>query len=112
LFREAKGGETVRTEWKKEKCGSLPEEFQRIADDVYMQRRNIHMVERTEENPECGYECECRRISGDVYEALQEELNSPAYIATTKLLEEQSNILAATQLEVEYGVCLQELNME
>ena len=102
----------MKTEWQKEKCASLPEEFQRIAPNVYLQRRNIRKADLTEDGKDGGYECDCRRISLDVYEALQEELYSPAYEATKRLLEDQSVALAESQLAMEYMTCLQELAME
>lgn len=56
----------MKTAWKTERCSTRPEELQRISEDSFIQRRNIHEVEGTEEIPNGGYECECRRISEDV----------------------------------------------
>lgn len=102
----------MKTEWKTEKCASQPEEFQRISEDTFIQRRNIHKAAGTEEFPDGGYECESRRISEDVYDALMETLNTPSHEAVTRLLEEQNVILAETQLNAEYMICLQEIAME
>lgn len=104
----------MKSEWKKEICSSRPEQFQRVADNVYIQRKDIEKVSHkaTDSSPAYeDYECMSRRISDDVYEALVEEMNSLTYDALKKQLDNQDVVLAETAVNAEYCVCLQELSL-
>lgn len=72
----------MKTEWQKELCSVLPQEFEQLNPDCYIQRRNIVKREATEETMgDPGYECDSRFISKDVYEVFMEQLESPAQTA-------------------------------
>lgn len=82
------------TEWTQEICASQPDELQKIADGLYMQRRNIEEVEKTDEdgNTYTQYECESREITVSEYQMLSsiEEIDTTAAIDeyTLELIEE------------------------
>lgn len=67
----------MKSEWHAERSSGKPEQFQQLADDVWIQRRNIRKAADLEDGSDGGYECESRRISTDVYETLIEEMQSP-----------------------------------
>lgn len=57
-------------EWKIERCPNMPEEFERVAPNTYIQRRNIEEEEHEAQDgmPEyTDYVCEYRYISADDY---------------------------------------------
>jgi len=77
----------MKTPWTKEMgTGPYPEQFAQLNADTYIQRRNIEDAPEMEGVEDPGWVCESRMISSDVYEALQEEYNTPTYAA---LLEQQ-----------------------
>lgn len=56
--------------WKEERCPEWPEEFERVAPNTYIQRRNIRedVHESKDGMPEyVDYVCESRYISSDDY---------------------------------------------
>lgn len=60
--------------WREERCATQPDELQLIAQDTYVQRRNIHQVEHgeTEDAPAyTEYVCESREIAVSEYELLK-----------------------------------------
>lgn len=82
-------------QWKEERCSTQPEELELIAPGVYMQRRNIEVVEHeaTEEMAVyTDYVCECREITESEYEMLKsiESINTDKAIEeyTLQLMEE------------------------
>lgn len=61
-------------EWKEERCATQPDELQIIAQDTYIQRRNIHPVEHDETDGVPAYTeyvCESREIGVSEYEMLK-----------------------------------------
>lgn len=69
----------MKTDWTEEQCGRLPEQFEQLNDDTYIQRRNIHRAEPKEiDIGEPGWVCESRMISKDIYDDFMDVLNSPA----------------------------------
>lgn len=78
----------MKTQWTKEQgSGQLPERFEKISADTYIQRRNIEEAPEKEGVTDPGWECESRYISEDVYEALMEEYDSPTYKAVLEQME-------------------------
>ena len=67
----------MKGKWRAERSCGKPEQFQQLADDVWIQRKNIRKAPDLENGLDGGYECESRRISADIYEALIEEAQSP-----------------------------------
>ena len=68
----------MKGEWRIEKSADKPEQFQRLSENVYLQRKGIRKAGNLEDGADGGYECESRRISKDVYEVLIEDMQSPA----------------------------------
>ena len=66
----------MKSEWRKENCGTKPEQFQQLSDNSWIQRKNIRKAPDTLEGTDGGYNCESRYISNDVYEAIIEERDS------------------------------------
>lgn len=61
-------------EWKEERCATQPDELQIIAQDTYIQRRNIRPVEHEETDGVPAYTeyvCESREIGVSEYEMLK-----------------------------------------
>lgn len=61
-------------QWTTERCAAEPAALQLVGPDLYIQRRNIHAVERPaigEEAAYTDYECESREITESEYEMLQ-----------------------------------------
>lgn len=105
------------TEWTAEQCASQPDEFQKLSDYIYIQRRNIREV--TKEDPSMEgesityFECESRKITKEQYDLLMDELSSPAhsqivnnqadsmegmtdiYVTQTELAEAQADVMEA-----------------
>ena len=83
--------------WEEERCAEQPQELQLVADDIYMQRRNIREVQH-EADEVAGMEaytewiCECREITVSEYEMLKsiEEIDTTEAIDayTLALIEE------------------------
>lgn len=74
-----KGGITMPITWKKEYAFGRLEQFQQIAPDIYMQRRNERYIPPSEEGGEGTWEYESRKISKAQYETYMELLNSPSH---------------------------------
>ena len=84
-------------EWVKERCAERPQELQLIANNVYMQRRNIEEVthkadEMAGTDAYTEWVCECREITVSEYEMLKsiEEIDTTEAIDayTLALIEE------------------------
>ena len=99
-------------EWKKELCIEKPETLQEIGSNVYIQRRNIEVYEKEQDDGTkvSGYSCECRILSKAEYASLKEQEESAsdtsASLLTTmeaqadiyeKLMETESNQLTIMQ---------------
>ena len=76
----------MKSEWRVERSSGKPEQFQQLADDVWIQRRNIRKAANLEDGSDGGYECESRRISADVHDALIEEMQSPTMTSMMQAL--------------------------
>ncbi len=91
----------MKTNWQKEMTSEQPLEFEQVNPTTYIQRKNI------EENPnedQGGFICESRFISNDVYEALMEEYDSPAYKAIldqNETMDEANALLMLAQEEIQ-----------
>lgn len=71
----------MKTDWTEEYFSSEPKTFVKLNDSVYLQRRNIRLREKREDESEDidpSYICESRKISKDVYEALMDTLYTPS----------------------------------
>lgn len=70
----------MKTVWSEEQLGYQPSQFEKVNDNTYIQRRNIHRDTLTEDSMESepGWVCEARFISDDIYEDFMEVMNSPA----------------------------------
>lgn len=66
----------MKTKWEEETCSSLPEQFEQLNTDTWIQRKDIH------KEGQDGYKCQVRYISSDVYEKILDSYDSPAYQAT------------------------------
>ena len=86
----------MKSEWRVERSSGKPEQFQQLADDVWIQRRNIRKAADLEDGSDGGYECESRRISTDVYEDLIEEMQSPTM---ESMMQELSGIEAEQAMQ-------------
>jgi hypothetical protein len=82
-------------QWKEERCSVRPEALQLIADDIYIQRRNIEEMnhEATDEQEAyTEYICESREITVSEYQMLQsiEEIDTQKAVDdyTMQLMEE------------------------
>lgn len=71
----------MKTAWSKELCSSKPEQFEKLNAETWIQRKDIQRAPKKDDVPDPGYTCMSRMISNDVYEALQEEYESPVYMA-------------------------------
>lgn len=74
-------------QWKEEHCMHEPEELLRIANGLFLQRRNIEAVEHEatdDQEAYTEYVCECREITESEYEMLQ----SIEAISTDKAIEQ------------------------
>lgn len=95
----------MKTQWTKEQgSGQLPERFEKISADTYIQRRNIEEAPEKEDVTDPGWECESRFISEDVYEALMEEYDSPTYktlIEQMELMDDANAQLMLSQTKIE-----------
>ena len=85
----------MKTKWTQELTHSYPEQFEQLGEDRWIQRKDIK-VHKLSDGTVDGYECQSRKLSQDVYEALQEEYDSPAYVAmedaNAQLLLQQAEI--------------------
>lgn len=70
----------MKTQWTQELTPTYPAQFEQIDSTTYLQRKDVE-VHKLEDGTEDGYTCMSRKISDDVYEALQEEYASPTYQA-------------------------------
>lgn len=87
------------TGWKKEVCGNtMPQELQKVSADTYIQRKDIVLVEGTEETgmPE-HYECLSRFVTVDEYNMLL------AVAETVQFKQEQEIIDDYTMSLIEEG---------
>jgi hypothetical protein len=103
----------MRTDWTEERCGLKPAVFEKLNENVYIQRRNIEELVPTDDNQDqSGYRCESRKISKDVCDSIIDQMTNPAI---ESLLENLQNVeigQAEVVANTEYLAALQELNME
>lgn len=72
----------MKTPWTTEMgTGPYPEQFAQLNADTYIQRRNIKDAPEREGVDNPGWICESRKISSNVYEALQEAIENKTAIA-------------------------------
>lgn len=72
----------MKTEWTDELCSKIPEQFEQLNPDTYIQRRNIrkNQTKEDEANNFESYICESRMISTDVYNEFMEAMESPSQL--------------------------------
>jgi hypothetical protein len=82
-------------QWSEERCAQQPKELELVAQDTYIQRRNITPVDHEEQDDMPAYTdyvCESREISVSEYEMLKsiEEIDASQVIDnyTMQLMEE------------------------
>jgi hypothetical protein len=82
-------------QWSEERCAQQPKELELVAQDTYIQRRNITPVDHEEQDGMpafTDYICESREISVSEYEMLKsiEEIDTSQAIDnyTMQLMEE------------------------
>lgn len=63
-------------QWKEEILSSSTQEFQKINETTYIQRRNFQKIEDSMGNE--MYKCQSRFISKELYEDYVNNLNSPS----------------------------------
>lgn len=95
----------MKTPWTTEMgSGPYPEQFAQLSADTYIQRRNIEDAPEREGVDDPGWVCESRMISSDVYEALQEEYNTPTYeaiIAQQEAIDDANAMIMLSQAKIE-----------
>lgn len=68
------------TEWSTETLSRKPEAFQKLNENIYIQRRNIQKIEEDIPNStdkSIYYTCECRKLDKSTYESFINMLESP-----------------------------------
>ena len=94
----------MKSEWRLEKCSKEPDQFKQLSPNIWIQRRNIRKAPDTLDGEDGGYECESRRISSDVYEAIEEERDSVLAQLLNDSKESNDDISAAlllNQIEIQ-----------
>lgn len=76
--------------WTKEYAFEPLDQFQQVAPDLYMQRRNGRELPPASEGEPVQWEYESRTISKEQYEAYMEQLNSPAQEQVVKDIQSMS----------------------
>lgn len=80
----------MKTPWREETLSRLPQQFEQLNSNQYIQRKNIRLDETPKEDDMEGseptYICESRVISVDDYESYMDSLDSPAQAQTTESL--------------------------
>lgn len=89
----------MKTPWREETLSRLPQQFEQLNSNQYIQRKNIHLDETPKEDgmeeSEPSYICESRVISKADYESYMDLLDSPAQIQTSESL----NAISENQAE-------------